>query len=887
MLPIGLKPMMRRFALAFAAVVTASAASANPELPRPASLEPNIAFWTRVYTEVDTAGGFIHDAEHLDVVYEELRLPEGQSNRARERRVEQTKDRYRAILRKLGRGERAQLSQEEQRVLALWPEGTASQSFQRAAGQLRFQLGQADKFRAGLARSGQWADHIAATLREHGVPSELVALPHVESSFNPRAYSRVGAAGLWQFTRGTGRRYMRVDEIVDERMDPHRATVGAARLLRDNHRRLQAWPLAITAYNHGAAGMDRAVRTLGTRDIGVISRRYESRIFGFASRNFYAEFLAADQIHRDPERYFGPIAAEPPVAYEILVTDHYYRAPTLGRALGIDLDVLREHNLALRPSVWNGAKHVPKGYALRIPRSELREPLAVALAEIPKGERLAEQQRDRYHKVRRGETLSVIARRYGVRERELVALNGLRSRNRIGAGQILRLPTQIVLAPEPVVVASASPEPPASPPPAVAIPEPQPVVVASEARSEPKASEVHRASEARSEPKASEVDRASEARSEPEAGEGLAAGSSQAASPQVAVEPLPQAPEAAAAGSPAPAAEAKPLGNESPPPAVVLAAAPESAGPEAVPAYYEVQRGDTLSRIAARFGLSERELVARNGLRNRHRIAAGQRLRVAEAASAALATPRPETAAGAPEPAEAAKPAAPEPKPRPAEATPKAPQQPPAAVVVAEATPEAPAPALPDEPAVAVGAEEGAIEAGEEPGSEDARLAEAVVAEAPAATAPGSRATAPDPSDYAVTPDQRITVHADETIGHYAEWLEVSAGRLRQVNGMRRQTPLVIGRQRKLDFSRVTPEVFEQRRLEYHRTLQEEFFEAYEVTGTTTHVLRRGDTLWQLSRQRYEIPMWLLVQYNPDLDFGSLSPGTPLVIPVVESRQGG
>jgi membrane-bound lytic murein transglycosylase D len=827
MLPIDPGPMLRRLTLVFAAVVTAAAASANPELPRPAALEPNVRFWTRVYTEADTAGGFIHDAEHLDVVYEELRFPQGLGDRARERRVEQAKDRYRAILRSFGRGERAQLSQEEQRVLALWPEGTASQTFQRAAGQLRFQLGQADKFRAGLARSAQWADHIAETLREHGVPSELVALPHVESSFNPRAYSRVGAAGLWQFTRGTGRRYMRVDEIVDERMDPHKATVGAARLLRDNYRRLQAWPLAITAYNHGTSGMERAVRSLGTRDIGVISKRYQSRIFGFASRNFYTEFLAAAQIHSDPERYFGPIAPEPPVAYEILVTDHYYRAPTLGRALGIDLDVLREHNLALRPSVWNGAKHVPKGYALRIPRGELRQPLAVALAEIPKSERLAEQQLDRFHKVRRGETLSVIARRYGVRESELVAVNGLRSRNRIGAGQILRLPTQIAQAP--VLVASGSPEPPASPPPAIASPEPQPVVVAAPA-------------------------------------EALA-----------------------------PAAEGTPPAPESPRVAVVLAAAPEAAGPDAMPAYYEVRRGDTLSRIAARFGLSERELIARNGLRNRHRIAAGQRLRVAAESSQVIAATSSEAAAKAPaagRPAEASKPAAPEATPKPAEATPKAPPQPPAAptppaaVVVAETSPEAAVPALPDEPAVAVGAEEGAIEAGEEPGSEDARLAEAVVAEAPGAT-PAAQATAPDPSDYAVTADQRITVHADETIGHYAEWLEVSAGRLRQINSMRRTTPLVIGRQRKLDFSRVTPEVFEQRRLEYHRTLQEEFFEAYEVTATTTHRLSRGDTLWQLSRQRYEIPMWLLVQYNPDLDFGSLSPGTPLVIPVLESRQGG
>jgi membrane-bound lytic murein transglycosylase D len=783
---------MRSLLLALATAFAASTASANPDLPRPASLEPNVVFWTRIYTEVDTSGGVIHDNVNLDVVYEVIRFPEGISDRTRERRIDAAKKRYREILRKLGRGQRSGLSAEEQRVLALWPDGSTDKTFQHAADRLRFQLGQADKFRAGLGRSGQWADHIAQTLEEHGVPGELVALPHVESSFNPRAYSRVGAAGLWQFMRSTGRQYLRIDEIVDERMDPHKATVGAARLLRDNYRRLEAWPLAITAYNHGTAGMGRAVRSLGTRDIGVISQRYQSRIFGFASRNFYAEFLAASQIHRDPERYFGTLTLEPPVDYEILVTDHYYRAPTLGRALGIDLDILRDHNLALRPAVWNGAKHVPRGYALMIPRQALGRPLAVAMAEIPAKERLSEQKRDRFHKVRRGETLSAIARRYGVRESELVAVNGLRSRHRISVGQVLRLPTR---------------------------PEFVPVMVAKAERTE------------------------------------------------------------------APA---------SPQPVLVAEGTSEAGAAEVVPAYYEVRRGDTLSRIASRFGLSERELAQRNDLGNRHRIIVGQRLRVSAAAVQVASVNEapgddaaPESAAIEPsvllaeELHPVADAAAPEEAPAPSLAAPT----PTEVIELAEVAPEP----VPDEPAVAVGAGDAAIEAGEVPGAEDARLAEAVVvAEAPAAgeSAASGRPVPPDPSNYAVTADQKITVHADETLGHYAEWLEVGASRLRRLNGMRASTPLVIGRQRKLDFSRVTPEVFEQRRLQYHRSIQEEFFDAYEVTGTTTHSLSRGETLWQLSRQRYVIPMWLLVQYNPDLDFGALSAGTPLVIPTVSPRQG-
>src|SRR5437763_250276 len=148
---------------------------------------------------------------------------------------------------------------------------------------VRFQLGQADRFRAGLIRSGAWETHIAQVLANLGLPAELAVLPHVESSFNPAAYSKVGAAGLWQFMRSTGRRYMRIDSAVDDRLDPFRSTEAAAQLLAYNYRVLGTWPLALTAYNHGTAGVRRAKETLGTDDIVRIVRSYNSRTFGFAS----------------------------------------------------------------------------------------------------------------------------------------------------------------------------------------------------------------------------------------------------------------------------------------------------------------------------------------------------------------------------------------------------------------------------------------------------------------------------------------------------------------------------------------------------------------------------------------------------------------------------
>ncbi|MFQ5545219.1 MAG: transglycosylase SLT domain-containing protein, partial [Acidiferrobacterales bacterium] len=195
------------FLVVFLVATVSVADEQQNAFPRPPELEPDIGFWTRVYTEVDTEGGLIHDARHVHVVYEVVRFRENSSRRARRQLIKETKRRYRNILLKLARGQREDLSAEEQRVLGLWPTDVDKRTLRAAARRLRFQLGQADKFRAGLIRSGAWADHIERTLSELDLPAEIIALPHVESSYNPRAYSHVGAAGLWQFTRSTGRRY--------------------------------------------------------------------------------------------------------------------------------------------------------------------------------------------------------------------------------------------------------------------------------------------------------------------------------------------------------------------------------------------------------------------------------------------------------------------------------------------------------------------------------------------------------------------------------------------------------------------------------------------------------------------------------------------------------
>lgn len=412
------------------------------DFPRPASLEPAVKFWIDVYTKVTTDQGYVHDNENLSVVYETLELPPYASREVRQRQENVAKQRVSAALQSLGRGKRTGLTSTEAQVLAAWPAGTSSKTFTQAAQRVRFQLGQSDRFREGLIRSGQWKPHIRAVLAKHGLPPELEALPHVESSFNPAAYSKVAAAGMWQFMPATARQYMRVDHIVDERMDPFISTEGAAKLLKTNYKITGTWPLALTSYNHGAGGVTRAAKAVGTRDIGVIVEKYKGPAFGFASRNFYASFLAALEVDSNPGRYMSRLQLDTPTPYDVVTVQEYVSAKALAREAGISLEELKAHNPALREPVWTGEKYIPRGYAVRIPDAQLQRPLERTLASLPGDARLGYQKPDRTHRIAPGDSLSGIARRYNTSVSKLMALNGLRNHS-IRTGKTLILPGNV------------------------------------------------------------------------------------------------------------------------------------------------------------------------------------------------------------------------------------------------------------------------------------------------------------------------------------------------------------------------------------------------------------------------------------------------------------
>ena len=310
------------------------ASPAFSPLPYPQALRPQVEFWTKIFATYSEYQVVVHDAVYLDKVYAVLdfrpllkKHSEAKVRKLKAKRTKQELRKIRAALRKLHKhGAKGRtLSSRERKIRTLFKDVKERHKFRKAAakGRLRAQSGIRERFHQSLRLSGRYLPRMEKIFRQKGLPVVLTRLPLIESSFNIEAYSKVGAAGIWQFMPATGRLFLTINHVVDERLDPIIATRAAADLLKSNYDRLQTWPLAVTAYNHGPSGMARAVRKVGTRDIVPIIRRYKSRTFGFASRNFYAELLAAIEVEKNSAKYFGPIKRDPLLRYDEVDLQHF------------------------------------------------------------------------------------------------------------------------------------------------------------------------------------------------------------------------------------------------------------------------------------------------------------------------------------------------------------------------------------------------------------------------------------------------------------------------------------------------------------------------------------------------------------------------------------
>ena len=144
---------------------------------------------------------------------------------------------------------------------------------------------------------------------------------------------------------------------------------------------------------------------------------------------------------------------------------------------------------------------------------------------------------------------------------------------------------------------------------------------------------------------------------------------------------------------------------------------------------------------------------------------------------------------------------------------------------------------------------------------------------------------AADPSNYEVSDKNSIEVLAGETLGHYSDWLQIKTSDLRRLNNMSFKKPVVIGQKIKLKFSSITKEKFQNLRVAYHRSLQDTYFAEYQIADTKEHKIQKGDSIWKLAQQDYQVPLWLLLQYNPDLNLSQIKSGDTLVIPLVEEKK--
>ncbi len=410
--------------------------------PRPEGLKSNVNFWLDVYTKYHNNEVVIHDSRNLDIRYEVVDLNfilgAKASWRTKNRFLEKRRKHFAGILKKLSRRAGKCKTVDECGVAALFGPKATSKIFKKASRSVRTQFGLMDRFRQGIELSGFYIDKMREIFTSYGLPLELLVIPHVESSFNVKAYSKYGAAGVWQFTRSTGKHFMKINYSIDERRDPIISTHAAAKLLKRNFKDLKSWPLAITAYNHGRMGMKRAKKKQGD-DIVKIVEKYKSRTFGFASRNFYAEFLAALIIMEDPEKYFGFLQYKEPVRFEKVKLDHFLQADVFAKHFNYDKAEIAALNPALRQSIWKGTRRIPKGYDLKVPYGTAQK-FESLYAMLPSNKRFKAQIKPDSYRVKRGDSLSVIARRFRTTVAALHDHNDLDSRNRIYAGQKLRIP---------------------------------------------------------------------------------------------------------------------------------------------------------------------------------------------------------------------------------------------------------------------------------------------------------------------------------------------------------------------------------------------------------------------------------------------------------------
>jgi membrane-bound lytic murein transglycosylase D len=284
------------------------------------------------------------------------------------------------------------------------------------------------QFSIWMKRYMEYKDLIIPILKQHKMPEELMILAMIESGLNPKAYSRANASGMWQFIYSTGKNYgLKRDWYVDERRDPVKATHAACEYLKDLNEQFDNWYLALAAYNCGAGRISRASKLHQTYDF------WQMHSLPRESRNYIPYYLAAAIIAKDPDQYGFNIPESKPFSYEEVVLENSADLAVLSRVAGIKVKTLRKYNPELRQS----ATPADRPYLLKLPKGK-KEQFLARWNSIPESERFAPQ--FIVHRVRYGESLWTISKKYGASIHDIAAVNKIRNRHKIRVGNKLKIP---------------------------------------------------------------------------------------------------------------------------------------------------------------------------------------------------------------------------------------------------------------------------------------------------------------------------------------------------------------------------------------------------------------------------------------------------------------
>ena len=292
-----------------------------------------------------------------------------------------------------------------------------------------FQTKGKKQFELYLSRYAVYNDMIQIIIKQYSLPEELVYLAMIESGLNPKAYSRANASGMWQFIYSTGLQYnLSRNWYIDERRDPEKATHAACKYLTELYEQFDNWYLALAAYNAGSGRITRAQRLHQTSDF------WQLHSLPRETRNYVPFFLAASIIGKDPQKYGFSVPLKDPLKYDVVKIEKSGDLSILAQTAGISLSTLQKYNPELRQSATPVT-----AYDLKLPIGK-KDLFEKKYATLPESKRFAPQYIT--HRVRSGENLGSISRKYHVSIHDIAGVNKIKNRHKIKVGQVLTIPVR-------------------------------------------------------------------------------------------------------------------------------------------------------------------------------------------------------------------------------------------------------------------------------------------------------------------------------------------------------------------------------------------------------------------------------------------------------------